>query len=99
MQSSPAGKMDTNGANFDRPIPRAGLCPNPCVRLDPKPLNAVFCDSAENDLLDVSDVSVNIGEKAFQVENGVADDLPGAVECDVAAAVDGEKFNAARLQR
>ncbi len=109
VQSRPARKVDADGADFGHWTLDVGHWildighwtldigqgPNARIVLDPKPLNSIFRNRSDNYFFNVSDVAVNIREKTFEVEDGVAYYLSWAMERDVATPVDGKKFDAA----
>src|SRR5688572_4343194 len=59
---------------------------NPCARepFQAAGLDAEICGRADHDLLEISNISMNIAPIRTQIHDWIANDLPGPVVCDIA---------------
>src|SRR4029079_11482197 len=93
MAGDPAGNPNPDGRQLFGAHPDAG------ESLDPAGRHAVVGGSPNQHLLEVAHVAVHVAPLRLQVEDRIADDFPGTVVGDVAAASRFVDLDAAPRQR
>ena len=91
-------RTDSYCADLARPR-LSGVDPDPRGSGDASRCDAVFRDRADHGLLQRFDILPQADADTLQVEDRIAYQLPGAVEGDVAAAVDVKELCAHRFER
>jgi hypothetical protein len=90
VRGDPSADVHADGADFAPAHPNAGQLGNAAG------LDAEIGQRIDDGLLDGPDVSAHVALPFAQVQDGIADELAGAVIGDVAAAVGGMKAMPAR---
>src|SRR5215469_18043282 len=94
MRGDPAADVDTNGRELFLGDAARRLDPDAGFAGDAIGGDAEVGRGADHGFFQSADVPVNIAADAVEIENGIADDLAGAVIGDVAAAIRFAEFDA-----
>ena len=92
--SDPAADVYANGGEFFFGDIAGGLDPDASLAGDTIGGDAEIGGCANHGFFESADVPVNVAANAIEIQNGVADDLAGAVISDVAAAIGFAEFDA-----
>ena len=89
MHGDPAAALDPKSTNFPCGLSRCRVDPNPSQSFDSPCRHPVVLAGADDRFLEQSQVLVDVCEELIKVEDGVPDNLSGAVVSDVSPSVDG----------
>src|SRR5258708_7749052 len=92
VRCHPAAEVHADGGDLAITGPNAGELGNASG------FDAVIGEGIDDGLLEGADVGAHVALPIAEVEDGVADELPGTVIGDVAAAVGGEEFDAGAVE-
>src|SRR5579871_745877 len=92
MRSDPAADVNADGCDL------LSLNPNAGAAQETLGLDAEFVQSVDNRLLHGPNIGDHVALPFSQIENGISDDLTGAMIGDVAAPIGGMKGNAGAAQ-
>src|SRR5262245_28021320 len=84
----PSRDSDSNRGKLFLTYPDAGKA------VDSLRGDAVICSDTNQHFLEIPDVAVYVAAIGFQVDDGIADDLPRSMVGDIAAAAGFEHLNA-----
>ncbi|CAI8160299.1 MAG: Uncharacterised protein [Bacteroidota bacterium] len=93
MHRNPATGTNSHGTNFTGII-AFYIYPNACFPFATRGRNAKISKCSNDTLLQQTQIFMDIGKKTIQIQNGIANQLPGAVIGNIPSSIRGIKRNA-----